>query len=268
MNFDIKTEMKKVILKSSLKDSFNKMHSNAKYSLDLIISELLYFLKSGISWNFLRSPIKSKTLFWHFTRFVDNHIFLKLYNKIRKVYIDKYIKDNCSLLIDSTNIPNKNGFNKIGRNKFYKNKYSTKISLMTDINGFPLSILFMKGNYHDNTVFDKHIKDAQMIISNKKLKVIADKAYSSHKNYKLLDDHNISHIIPPRRNMKLASSYNYNKDEYKKRIRIEHIFGRLKTYKRMNHRYDKFLSTFAEFVYFSLSIISINLINLINKLNV
>ena len=59
--------------------------------------------------------------------------------------------------IDSTIIYNKYGINKIGRNKFYKNKNTTKISLMTDINGFPLSIFFMKGNYHDNSVFNKHI---------------------------------------------------------------------------------------------------------------
>ncbi len=31
---------------------------------------------------------------------------------------------------------------------------------MTDINGFPLSALFMKGNYHDDSVFHKHIRDA------------------------------------------------------------------------------------------------------------
>lgn len=86
MNFDIKTEMKKIILKSLLKNSFNKTHSNSKYSLG----------RYGISWNFLRSPVKSKILFWHFTRFVDNNIFFKLYNRIRSLYID----EKYSLLLD------------------------------------------------------------------------------------------------------------------------------------------------------------------------
>ena len=107
-------------------------------------------------------------------------------------------------MVDSTIIYNKNGNNKIGRNKFYKNKKVTKISLMTDINGFPLSIFFMKGNYHDNSVFTKHIKDACILLPKKNKKIMADKAYSSNKNYELLNDKNIKHIIPPRKNMKMS----------------------------------------------------------------
>ena len=138
---------------------------------------------------------------------------------------------------------------------------------MTDINGFPLSILFMKGNYHDTTVFNKHIKDCVLLIPNKnkniknKIKIIADKAYSSKKNYNLLDSYNLSHIIPPRKNMKQFSNYKYDLNEYKKRIKIEHIFSRLKIYKRINVRYDKYLRTFAAFVYIALIFISINIIN-------
>ena len=42
---------------------------------------------------------------------------------------------------------------------------------MTDVNGFPLSVLFLKGNYHDNSVFDKHIRDACVLIPNNKKKL-------------------------------------------------------------------------------------------------
>jgi len=84
---------------------------------------------------------------------------------------------------------------------------------------------------------------------------------SSYKNYELLDQNNITHIIPPRNNMKIASNYKYDINSYKKRIKIEHIFGRLKTYRRFNMRYDKLLSRFAGFTYFALSIIAINIIN-------
>ena len=184
MDFNIKIEIKKIILNcNNLKNSYNKKHTNSKYSLDLIIDELLYFLKSGVSWRYLRSPINYKTLFWHYSKFVKNNIFLKLFKKIRNIYLRKYIHKNCSLLIDSTIIYNKFGINKIGRNKFYKNKNTTKISLMADINGFPLSILFMKGNYHDNSVFEKHIRDALVIVPNKNVKILADKAYSSKNNF-------------------------------------------------------------------------------------
>ena len=148
----------------------------------------------------------------------------------------------------------------MGRNKFYKSKKITKISLLTDINGFPLSIFFMKGNYHDTTTFEKHIKDSLVMFPKKTLRILADKGYSSYKNYELLKKNNINHIIPPTKNMKMYKSYTYNKQEYKKRITIEHIFGRIKNYKRISIRYDKYIRSYAQFVYLALSIISINIL--------
>jgi putative transposase len=261
MTIDIKNELKNIILNTTiLKNTYNKTHTNTKYTLDLIITEICYFLKSGVSWRNLRSKINYKTLYWHYTNFVKYNVFIKLFNQIKLVYLKKYKYRDATLLIDSTCINNKYGINKIGRNKFYKNKKVTKISLMTDINGFPLSILFMKGNYHDNNAFDKHVRDALIIMPKNKKTIMADKAYSSHKNYELLDFNNIKHIIPPRSNMKLAKTYKYSKKEYIKRIKIEHIFGRLKTFRRFNVRYEKLLRNFSGFIHLSLSYIAVNIL--------
>lgn len=260
MNFNLVFELKKIILATNnLKDSYNTQHTNSKYSLDLIINEILYFLKSGVSWRMLRSTINYKTLFWHYSRFVKNKVFLKLFMKIRNIYINKYIGNNCTLLIDSTTIYNKYGINKIGRNKFYKNKKITKISLMTDSNGFPLSILFIKGNYHDNDTFHKHIRDANLLIPNIKKKIMADKAYAANKNYTLLESNGMDHIIPPRKNMLIYENYKYDKNEYIKRIKIEQIFSRLKSYKRINLRYDKYIRNYSGFVLLAFSIIGLNI---------
>lgn len=221
MTVDIKSLLKNTILASGkLRNTYIKKHSNTKYTLDVIIEEILYFLKSGVSWRMLRSPINYKTLHWHFSQFVKNNIFLKVFKKIKKIYLKQYLQEEQTLYIDSTIIYNKNGINKIGRNKFYKNKNATKISLMCDSYGFPLSIFFMKGNYHDNSIFNKHIKDAKVIIPDIKKTIIADKAYASNKNYELLNNNNFNHIIPPRKNMKLASTYKYNKEQYIKRIKL------------------------------------------------
>lgn len=261
MNINLLREIENIILSTNkLKDTYIKNHPNSKYSLTDIISELLYFLKSGVSWNLLRSHINPKTLYWHYSNFVQYNVFYRLFKRIRNVYLHNTLSNNVSLYIDSTSIYNKSGIRKIGRNKFYKNKNITKISLMTDSNGFPLSVLFMKGNYHDNSVFNKHIRDAIVLIPKKSIRIIADKAYSSKSNYELLDKHNFQHIIPPRKNMKIYKSYNYNVNDYKKRIKIEHFFSRLKSFKHINIRYDKRLNTYIGFVYFALSIIAYNLI--------
>ena len=193
MNLDIIIELKNIILSTDkLKDTYLKKHSNTKYSLHQIITEILYFLKSGVSWRMLRSPINYKTLYWHYSLFIKYNIFLKLFNRVKKLYLNLHLSETHTMYIDSTIIYNKNGINKIGRNKFYKNKINkigrnkfyknkntTKISLMTDKNGFPLSIIFMKGNYHDNSVFEKHIKDAKLIVTKQKKTIIADKTYSA-----------------------------------------------------------------------------------------
>ena len=83
--FNLKQKFKEIVLNSNIKNTYNKKHTNSKYSLDLIIDELFYFLKSGVSWRFLRSPINYKTLFWHFSLFTQANIFLKLYNFIKKM---------------------------------------------------------------------------------------------------------------------------------------------------------------------------------------
>lgn len=249
MNIDIIREIKNVILNTSaLSSTYSKNHKNTKYSLDLIISEIIYFLKSGVSWTHLRSPINTKTLYWHFSRFVKCNVFHRVFSIIRNKFLNKYIINDVNLCIDSTTIFNKYGHNKIGRNKFYKNKLSTKISLMTDTNGFPLSIFFMKGNYHDNRIFEQHVNDSIVLLPNRNKTILADKAYSSTDNYSLLNNNNIKHIIPPRSNMKIATEYKYDKNIYKKRIIIENIFARLKQFKRINNRYDKKLSSFSAFV--------------------
>ena len=262
MNIDIVSLIKDIIMSTkNLAPTFNKKHPNTKYSLHHIIKELIYLLKSGVSYRMLRSTINYKTLHYYHSKFVKYHVFEKLYHKIKTIYLRYIISDDkhC-LFIDSTVVNNKYGVNKIGRNKFYKNKKATKISALTDINGFPLSVIFMKGNYHDNSVFEKHIRDALIVLPNKKLQIIADKAYASNKNYQLLESKKIDHIIPPRKNMKLYKTYSYDHSKYKQRIKIEHLFGKLKINRRLSFRYDKFLRHFKGFVLLAFSILSINIL--------
>jgi transposase len=119
----------------------------------------------------------------------------------------------------------------------------------------------MKGNKHDISVFTKHIDDLLIIVPKRNKKILADKGYSSKFNYDYLDSLNISHIIPPRKNMKIYDSYLFDKSEYIKRIKIEHIFGRLKLFNRINNRFEKKLRNFSSFVFLAFSIIGQNIIN-------
>ena len=246
---------------NNIKDRYIKNYPNKKYELKEIISEIIYVLKSGVSWNMARTTVKPKTLYWHYSELVKHNIFERTFNKIKSKYLKLSNQTNSYVLIDTSTIYNRNGINKIGRNKFYKNKNSTKISLATDVNGIPLSVFFMKGNYHDNRVFDNHIKDIIRIKKIKNTKILADKGYSAKKNYKLLDDNKIKHIIPPRSNMKMYKTYKYDKTEYKKRIKVENTFAIIKNNKRNVLRMDKLVRNFAGFVYLSI------IVRISNKIN-
>lgn len=257
-------ELEKIILSTkNLKSTYTKDHPNKKYSLKIIINEIIYFLKSGVSWNMLRSEINPKTLYWHYTNWVKYDIFHRLLKRIKTIYMKKCTTDTgiYDVLIDTSVIPNRYGINKKGKNKFYKSKNVTKLSLMADTNGIPLSILFMKGNYHDNTTFEKHIKDAIIISSKRTVRIMADKAYSSYNNYKIIENNNMMHIIPPRKNMRIHKTYKYSKNIYRRRVKIENIFGIVKNYKRINIRYDKLLRNYQGFLYLAFLITSINFIN-------
>lgn len=61
--------------------------------------------------------------------------------------------------------------------------------------------------------------------------------------------------------MKSAKTYKYDKNEYIKRIKIEHVFSKIKLFKRIIIRYDKYIKTFSGFVYLALSLSAIKIIN-------
>ena len=47
-----------------------------------IIAEILYVLKTGISWRNIRSKINYNTLYWHYKRLTKYEIFNKVYERL------------------------------------------------------------------------------------------------------------------------------------------------------------------------------------------
>ena len=104
---------------SILRNSYIKKHPNQKYKLDDILHDILYILKTGISWRQIRSNINYNTLFWHFKKMIKYNIFKDTYLLTRNSYYHQN-KDNINTyLVDSTFIQNKNGRDNIARNKFF-----------------------------------------------------------------------------------------------------------------------------------------------------
>ena len=221
INISFKDYLKDIIEKNKNISYFYKnIFPNTKYNLSDIIDGILYILKTGICWRDYKGSVKWNSLYFHYQRFVDNDIFKKLYIKLRSIYL----KNNSSnvYIVDSSFIMNKYGKNNIARNRFFKSKNCNKVSFITDINGIPLSVLVNKGNVHDLSFVDKHLKD--LLIINRKNKyckytLLADKAYESKNVREKLNILNISLMIPKKINLK--KTYPFNKKLYKKRIIID-----------------------------------------------
>lgn len=241
----------KIILSNkNIKQFYIKSFPNSKYSLKSILSEILFILKTGISWRDCRSNINYQSIYYHFKRFVKFGIFKKLFINLRSTFI-RSNKTNVQI-IDSTFIMNKYGKNFVARNKFFKSKNCNKVSLLTDINGVPLSALINVGNTHDIKFLKSHLND--LCYLNKKYNtnvcILADKGYES-KIIRNKISPKYSLMIPKKSNMKI--SYQFDKFLYKNRIHVEHSFSKLKNFRRIMVRYDSNIINFSEFLFLALS---------------
>jgi transposase len=259
--------IKDMILKNPfIRQTYIHKHPNTKYSIDTIINDILYVLKTGISWRNVRSIINWNTLYWHFSIMSKCNIFKDVFNNLRNQYISKH--DMSIQIIDSTFIMNKCGKNKIARNKFFKNKNCNKISIITDIRGereihriiaqkicdadfVPLSALIDSGNKHDLSFVLNNVKDIRHF-NKHKFTLLADKGYVSRNLKEQLINFNCNLIYPPKRNMKQQV---IDKQLYSKRIYVEHAFQKIKQFKRISVRYDSNIDTFTSFVYLSLALL-------------
>jgi len=251
LKYSFKETIKNSILNHKiLKKYYINTFPNSKYSLDLIIEDILFVLKSGVSWRDSRSAVNWQSLFWHFQRFVKFNIFKSIFHQLRNLYSKR---NSIELqIIDSTFVMNKFGKNKIARNKFFKNKNCNKVSIISDSSGIPLSVLINTGNVHDLSFVEKHVSD--LFVLTKKIKsitLLADKGYVSNKVKNSIKLRKYILMYPNKVNM--IEQNNIDSKLYKKRINVEHTFQKLKLFKRIQLRYDSNVSSYFSFIFMACS---------------
>lgn len=91
------------------------------------------------------------------------------------------------------------------------------------------------------------------------VKVIMDKAYEGDETRQLVFDLGMAPVVPPKSNR--LTTWEYDKEMYKKRNEVERLFRRLKGFRRIFSRFDKLDVIFRFFIQFALIIdklISVN----------
>ena len=119
---------------------------------------------------------------------------------------------------------------------------NTKLHAVTDTVGRPIRFVITAGQVSD-------CKGAAALIEDlpKASFLLADRGYDADWFRKALLDKKIKPCIPGRKSRKI--SVKYDKRRYKRRNRIERMFGKLKDWRRVATRYDRcpnvFISTIA-----------------------
>ena len=231
---------------------YTRNHPNKRYELQRILEMIVYVLRTGIPWRDVRSEINYRSIYFHFRRFVKHQIFEKLFIRLRNHYLKR---SKISLIsIDTTFIPNKYGRNKKARNKFYKGKYGNKISIITDTKGIPLSIFLNKGSVHDNSFVLKHLDDLRVRSwKTKPNYVLGDRAYEGRRLRHCVCDYGTKLMVRAKKNAR--TKYEYDRDTYRQRIYVEHGFQKLKSFRRIQLRYEQIYSNYSSFVFLAGSLI-------------
>ena len=167
--------------------------------------------------------------------------------------------NDIDLFIDATFINNKNGSELVSINPLYYKKNVTKISIISDVDKIPLSIVPVKTTSYDGKTIDQTIKHIQF---NRRVNLIGDKGYVINKVHKkLLYKNKIKLIVPKKKNQKNVRLSKYDKSKLKIRYKVENSIQSLKRFNRISTRKDRLIRNFISFMYLASGISFTNKIN-------
>jgi len=249
------------VMNTKIRTHFDFTYHTQKYDLRVILKYIIQILKTGLPWSSIME-INYKTVHKAFLRLCENNVFKETYIENIKKYIVKTPNKKLKIQsVDSTVIPNKYGSEKVGRNKIYKNKNITKITLIADNKNKPIYANISAGNIYDSKILFDNFDDfliSKTVYDKYNNYFLGDKGYCSNKLRELLKSNKYYPIIAHnKRNTKdpnkLIELTDNEKKIYKKRIKIEHIFGFIKKkFRRIDTRYDRKIATFSSFLFMAL----------------
>jgi len=152
----------------------------------------------------------------------------------------------------------------IGENYYDKFKLATKLSIITDDIGVPVSIHLQKCNIHDIKLVIPNIKKLQIDTDTTQY-LIADKGYvSTELEKKLADSYKLKLVTPRKKNKKGEKTSEFNKSKLKNRFIVERTFSWIKHYTRLYRRKDKKISIYESFIFMgACNIVAKNISNIV-----
>ena len=122
--------------------------------------------------------------------------------------------------------------------------FSTKVHIKAEGHGKPMHFVITPGERHDTVAFESLIKGGKVKrfcrgrSKHRSRYLVGDKAYNSGEIRRQLRRSGTTPVIPKRSNQKRQGRF--NRGLYRERNRVERLINRLKQYRRIATRYEKY----------------------------
>nr|WP_313454539.1 IS5 family transposase [Brevundimonas sp.] len=229
-----------------LEPFFPKSHGRPRVDDRRVLSGIIFVNRNGLRWRDAPAAYgPHKTLYNRWKRWSEAGVFVRMMEGLSGAQAERR-----TVMIDATYLKahrtasslrvKKGGLGRlIGRTKGGMN---TKLHAVTDANGRPISLFMTAGQVSDYTgaaaLLDS-LPRAQWLLG--------DRGYDADWFRDALQAKGVTPCIPGRKSR--TDPIRYDKRRYKRRNRIEIMFGRLKDWRRVATRYDRcptvFLSAIA-----------------------
>ncbi|WP_111481383.1 IS5 family transposase [Celeribacter halophilus] len=219
-----------------LRPFFPKSHGKPRVDDRRVLSGIIFINRNGLRWcDAPKEYGPSKTLYNRWKRWSEMGVFARIFEGLAAEAMDP-----TTIMIDATYLKahrtasslrgKKGGRGRlIGRTKGGMN---TKLHAITDTHGRPIRFFMSAGQISDYT-------GAAALLGNmpKAQWLLGDRGYDADWFREALQGMGIRPCIPGRKARK--KPIKYDKRRYKRRNRIEVMFGRLKDWRRVATRYDR-----------------------------
>ncbi|MBB97408.1 MAG: IS5/IS1182 family transposase [Rhodobacteraceae bacterium] len=229
-----------------LRPFFPKSHGKPRVDDRRVLSGIIFINRNGLRWS--DAPMeygRPKTLYNRWKRWSDMGVFARMMEGLPAEGADRK-----TVMIDATYLKAHRAASSLrlkkgGRGRLIgrtKGGMNTKLHAVTDTNGRPIRFFMTAGQVSDYTgaaALLSSLPGAEWLL--------ADRGYDADWYREALQDKGIKPCIPGRKSR--GKPVKYDKRRYKRRNRIEIMFGKLKDWRRVATRYDRcpkvFLSAVA-----------------------